>query len=287
MGISCTHALPYIQGPDALLTPLGIEQALTANSAWKIQLNASAPLPQKFLSSPLSRAASTLNLTWSNIAITTSPYAKPTFMEMLRESIGLHTCDQRRRKHYLHKIYPNYTFECGFQKEDELWGPVYQETDAQQEVRLRRVLNEIWEKEEATYISITAHSGTVAAILKNIGHREFRLQTGGMIPVVVRGYHDVCFLGFQGNGRTLLRLRRHRWRVRRLQHVLQIQVSVPYWRNFSRDRCQGWEIDMKDVSINRELSLKTAYVIAVTRKYREWRWSEPECYVESTVLDVG
>jgi broad specificity phosphatase PhoE len=118
-------------------------------------------------------------------------------MEMLRESIGLHTCDQRRSKHYLHEIYPHYTFECSFSEDDQLWGPVYQETDAQQAVRLRRVLNEIWEREEATYISVTAHSGTVSAILKNVGHREFKLQTGGVIPVVVRGYHDVCFLGFK------------------------------------------------------------------------------------------
>ena len=41
--------------------------------------------------------------------------------------------------------------------------------------------------EIGTYISITAHGGTVAAILANIGHREWRLQTGGMIPVVVKG----------------------------------------------------------------------------------------------------
>ena len=31
----------------------------------------------------------------------------------------------------------------------------------------------------------------MAAILANIGHREFKLQTGGMIPVVVRGEYKV------------------------------------------------------------------------------------------------
>jgi len=177
----------YRKGPDALLTHKGIQQALTANAAWKLQLNASIPLPQTFLSSPLSRAASTLNLTWSDIVLEALPFAKPTFIESLRESIGLHTCDQRRSKHYLHNHYPAFDFEPGFRETDELWGPVYQETSAQQTVRLRGVLDSIWENDAGTYISITAHGGTVAAILANIGHREWSLQTGGMVPVVVKG----------------------------------------------------------------------------------------------------
>jgi hypothetical protein len=58
------------------------------------------------------------------------------------------------------------------------------------------VLDGIWESEAATYISITAHSGTVAAILAGIGHREFNVQTGGVIPVVVKGYCDVFSIVF-------------------------------------------------------------------------------------------
>ena len=177
-----------MQGPDALLTPKGIQQALLVNAAWKVQLNASIPLPQRFLSSPLSRAASTLNLTWSDI---TFPFAKPIFVENLRESIGLHTCDKRRTKHYLQTRYPDFTFESGFREEDELWGPVYEETFEQQIVRLRGVLDSIWKNERSTYISITAHGGTVAAILANVGHRAFNIQTGGMIPIVLRGSYKV------------------------------------------------------------------------------------------------
>jgi hypothetical protein len=55
-------------------------------------------------------------------------------------------------------------------------------------VRVRSVLDFLWEQgEDEVFVSITAHGGTVAAILANVGHREFKLQTGGMIPVVVRG----------------------------------------------------------------------------------------------------
>lgn len=112
-------------------------------------------------------------------------------MEGLRESIGLHTCDQRRSKFYLETTYPNYTFECHFRENDTLWGPVYEETSAQQTLRLRLVLDTLWAQEASVYVSVTAHSGTVAAILANVGHRGFRLQTGGMIPVVVRGFYEV------------------------------------------------------------------------------------------------
>lgn len=56
-------------GPDALLTPLGEGQAAAANAGWKEQLKDGAPLPQSFYSSPLRRSASTLNITWHDIAL--------------------------------------------------------------------------------------------------------------------------------------------------------------------------------------------------------------------------
>jgi hypothetical protein len=117
-------------------------------------------------------------------------FSKPIFIEGLRESIGLHTCDRRRDKQYLQDTYPGYNFQCGFTNEDRLWRPVYQETPEQQALRLRPVLDSWWENDPSTYISATSHSGTITAILENVGHRVFNVQTGGMIPVVVRGYYD-------------------------------------------------------------------------------------------------
>jgi len=111
----------------------------------------------------------------------------PIFLEYLRESIGLHTCDRRRTKHYLERTYRDFRFKMKFTQEDKLWTPDYQETFEEQVARLRKVLDWIWKNDESRYISITAHSGTLSAILKNIGHREFSVQTGGMIPVVVKG----------------------------------------------------------------------------------------------------
>jgi len=43
------------------------------------------------------------------------------------------------------------------------------------------------ESKDKQFLSITAHSGTIAAILGAVGHRRFALPTGGVIPVAVKG----------------------------------------------------------------------------------------------------
>lgn len=40
--------------------------------------------------------------------------------------------------------------------------------------------------DDAKYVSITAHSGTINSILKVTNHRPFNVQPGGMIPVIVK-----------------------------------------------------------------------------------------------------
>ena len=117
----------------------------------------------------------------------TFPSVNALFLENLRESIGLHTCDQRRSKTFLAAHFPTFTFEPDFSEEDELWGPRWQETAPQQARRVRQVLDFAWEESGEEFVSITAHGGTVAGILANVGHRTFNLQTGGVLPVVVRG----------------------------------------------------------------------------------------------------
>lgn len=57
------------QGPDPLLTPLGESQAKSANQGWKEQVKDGVPLPQTFYSSPMRRSASTLEITWRDIAL--------------------------------------------------------------------------------------------------------------------------------------------------------------------------------------------------------------------------
>ncbi|KAL7268957.1 putative phosphoglycerate mutase pmu1 [Rhizina undulata] len=171
---------------DALLTPEGEQEALKANAAWKTQIEAHVPLPDSFYSSPLRRAANTLLLNWRDI--TPKPGANPTpiFKEKLRETIGIHTDGRRNTSSYLHATYPTFAIEPGFSETDLLWDPVLMESDSARDVRLGHALDEIFATDDATFVSITAHSGAITSILNVLGHRSFGLQTGGMIPIVVK-----------------------------------------------------------------------------------------------------
>lgn len=180
-------------GPDPLLTPLGEEQATANNVAWKEQIKAGVPLPQILYSSPMRRSASTLQITWKDILLNKG--FKPIIKESYREVIGLHTCDERSNKTVLAETYrelgvynltpAGWDFEPAFNEHDLLWDAVYQETAPQQTLRLRLILNELFATDPRTFISITAHSGVIAAFFRAIGHRTFSVQTGGMVPVVV------------------------------------------------------------------------------------------------------
>ena len=78
-----------------------------------------------------------------------------------RESIGLHTCDERSSKSYLEETYPSFGFETPFSEhvrrhpavasdlnsphhtQDELWNPTYGEMQSQQALRTQQLLNEV------------------------------------------------------------------------------------------------------------------------------------------------
>ncbi|KAB5591992.1 GTPase-activating protein gyp1 [Ceratobasidium theobromae] len=181
-------------GPDALLTDLGKQQAQLAHNTWATELAKSdpVPLPTKLYSSPMSRAASTLEITFTGILLTESGKkgaVHPDVMEGLREVIGVHTCDKRRTKSYIRKTYTGFHIEHGFTEEDELWTADHRETDAEAEVRLKAALDTIFGNllgHKDTFISITAHSGAIRAALRVLGHRDYSLPTGGVIPVIIK-----------------------------------------------------------------------------------------------------
>jgi broad specificity phosphatase PhoE len=183
-------------GPDAQLTPKGIAQAQAAGAAWQTQLAAGAPFPNTFYSSPLTRSSDTLNITWAPFGVGQKKGPVPVVLEGLREVIGVHTCDERRTKSWISARFPKWSFEKGFTENDELWTPTDRETTDEQTARLRSAIVEILDNDDSTCmstrscrwygnthissdISITAHSGAVAATLRAIGHRTFSLATGG------------------------------------------------------------------------------------------------------------
>lgn len=171
---------------DARLTPVGVEQARTAHDAWKTQLARKAPAPQSYYVSPLNRCLATANLTFAGLGVPHTEPFQPVIKELLRETIGLHTCDRRSSRSAIAAEYPTYRFEAGFAEDDPLYEADLRESNTARDARLRELLFDVLGHDRSTFLSLTAHSGAITSILKVVGHREFALQTGGVIPVLLR-----------------------------------------------------------------------------------------------------
>lgn len=104
----------------------------------------------------------------------------------MREANGAHTCDRRSNRSVIAAKYANWKFEEGFEEEDVLWKPDLRESHAAQDQRAYVVMREIFEGDANTWISISSHSGQIAAALRVLGHRDFGLGTGQIIPVLVK-----------------------------------------------------------------------------------------------------
>lgn len=264
---------------DAELTQLGIAQAEENNAAWKTQIESGVPLPQKLYSSPMRRSTATLNITWcvvpSSLSARSAPLMctsprphrrsdillnhkgfTPVIKEHFRESIGLHTCDERSNKTVIAGLYPTWEFEPSFTHNDQLvrlsppsarcawlvlWAalndrcgtltrvgrctlrsqytPDFQETSAQQTVRMQQLFNELFATDDSAFIYIACHSGVIGvrplsprppvrirwpahsstptltlpalrsslqSSFRALGHPVFSVQTGGMVPMLIK-----------------------------------------------------------------------------------------------------
>jgi broad specificity phosphatase PhoE len=171
---------------DAHITDKGVSQALAVHSLWKQKIAEKSILaPEKFFVSPLDRCLQTAQLTWADIKLPAEHPFDPEVKESLREAIGIHTCDRRSNKTHIQSIYP-YRTEPGFAEEDPLWIPDLRESDPALMARLKRLLDDIVEHHSDTIFSLTSHGGAVGALLRVIGHREFPLKTGAVMPVLIK-----------------------------------------------------------------------------------------------------
>ncbi|KAF8138873.1 histidine phosphatase superfamily [Boletus edulis] len=191
-----------VWGPDPDLTNLGVEQAKDANCTWKTELEYGIPLPEKLYSSPMRRAIKTNQVTFEGVLRLS---LKTTIVEVrralradwlyftldlssqnTRERNGVSTCDKRRKKSEIASDFPDYPFEEGFIEEDEIWDPDVRETFEEVDVRAKKVLDMIFDKDEEQFISITSHYRFIDAFRRVCGHLPWDLPTGGVLPIVVR-----------------------------------------------------------------------------------------------------
>lgn len=175
---------------DAHLTPDGVDEAKSNGAYWASQLATpgGAPPPQAYYVSPLYRCLDTANLTFGalNLPSGATPFV-PTIKEGLREEYGIATSTRRSNRTYIHDSFPTYNIEAGFTEQDELWKSWVVELPFQIDERTKTALGDIFKAEQtAQIVSITSHSYTTASILRNIGHREFPLDTAGVVPVLVK-----------------------------------------------------------------------------------------------------
>lgn len=136
----------------------------------------------------------------------------PIVKELLRETLHVHTCDKRSSLSTITSDFPHYIIEPGFAEDDPLWQPDNRETDDERDQRLQMCLDDIvldttskFNEDdddehddnhnkntkaeniiEATFISLSTHSGAITSLLQILGHRSFKLLPGSMAPVVVR-----------------------------------------------------------------------------------------------------
>ncbi|KAJ5329445.1 hypothetical protein N7452_009835 [Penicillium brevicompactum] len=176
---------------DASLTDNGVSQALAANTFWQKEINEQRiHTPDHYYVSPLTRTLQTANLTFTGLDLPKgSASFKPTIKELFREGISIHTCDHRRSRSYIHKLFPSWPIEKGFSEEDELWNGVTAETSGAQDIRSTTALGQVFfssSSKKESFVSITSHSGEISSILRVLGHRTFKLNTGAVIPVLVK-----------------------------------------------------------------------------------------------------
>jgi broad specificity phosphatase PhoE len=156
-----------ISWADALLSPTGIAQANYANAFWRtLTTEQKIPLPQSYYSSPLLRCLATAHYSFVGLPHSPSFPFKPTIKEMLREVMGVHTCDRRSSKSVIHEAYPDWPFEDGFEENDLLWVPDLRETNAAMVVRARKAMDDIFDTDKNTHVSISSHSGAIASLLE-------------------------------------------------------------------------------------------------------------------------
>lgn len=188
---------------DAHLSREGRRQAREVNTFWHSQTSPEGSqkmsLPQVYLVSPLDRTLETAKITFDGLfpARSNSGSDESAFdaivVEKIREGTGIHTCDRRSSKSYIRSTYPRYNTDMdpSLTELDEFWDPDRREPNSALTQRQREFFDELMQTPALLgaadeRVSITSHSGAIAAMLRVLGHREFSLNTGAVIPVFVR-----------------------------------------------------------------------------------------------------
>jgi len=172
---------------DAALTSLGEKQASEAATFWIDAFKtAKIPIPGTFYSSPLRRCLRTLEIAFAELVASQGRPFEPVIKELLRERLGVHTCDRRSTRTWIQKNYPAFVIEDGLTEEDELWEPDVRETYDEHVKRTTELLGDIFKNDSSAFISATTHSGAIMSILRATGYGEIPVAAGAIFPLLVK-----------------------------------------------------------------------------------------------------
>ena len=165
----------------------GIGQAETLGKFWVQGVrNDGIPLPETVYTSPLARCLETTKLVYSEVMAVHARTLQPIVKELLRERLTDHTCDKRSPRSWIAQNYPDYAFEQNFEETDPLWRADHTETNEKHVARKQRLLEDIFETNDDSFISLSTHSYAISAILEVIGAPNFRVSEGAMVPLFVK-----------------------------------------------------------------------------------------------------
>lgn len=125
-------------------------------------------------------------MTFKNLPLPADRPFKPIIKEGLREFLGVLTSQQRHSKTWIHDRFPSYAFENGFAEDDELWQPSRYEPLPILDARLYELLVDVRANDKNTWLSFTSHGNAIASLARNIGHREWKTGTAGLLPVLIK-----------------------------------------------------------------------------------------------------
>jgi broad specificity phosphatase PhoE len=172
---------------DAKLTAEGVMLAQDLGRKWiKWSKEEGIPPPETIYTSPLARCLETTKLIYSPVLSETKRPLAPVVKELLRERLTDHTCDKRSSRSWITSHYPKYVLEPGFEEEDDLWKADAFETADEHRDRKQRLLEDIFSKDTAPFISLTTHSYAISAILEVVGAPHFRVSEGSIVPLLVK-----------------------------------------------------------------------------------------------------
>ena len=162
------------------------------------------PPPESFYVSPHARCLETAGLIFEEFPVTDGDSIKltqvsrrpnasrasfrPMIKELLRETIGIHTCDRRSSRTWIHEHFLAYDIESSFTELDELWTADFRENDELRNIRVRKLVDDVFGggDEKRTWISLTCHGGTSRSLLHVFGHRVWRLMPSDVVPVFLK-----------------------------------------------------------------------------------------------------